>query len=173
MTRLYMKQALMTLHKKMELRDEADNLRYEVATEFFSVHDKTHIKNADGETIAELHKKLLSLHSKYFVEMHDGTQFEMHEELFHLVKDVIDIKKMGWTIKGNFMEHDYEIIDGNGNILASTHRKWLSVHEAYEIEIFDESQLETIVAVFVVLEHILFTRAQNKSGHPAGGQGQN
>ena len=164
MTKLYMKQALLTLHKRIELHDENGDLAYEIATEFFSLHDKTHIKNADGNTIADLHKKILSLHAKYYVEMSNGTSFEMHDELFHLTKDIIDIDTLGWTIKGNFMEHDYKIIDSNENVLASTHRKWLSLHEAYEIEIFAEDQLDTIVAVFIVLEHILFTRTQHKSG---------
>ncbi len=172
MKTLYMKQAIMTLHKKIEVRDQDDNLAYEVSTDFFSLHDKTHIQNAQGEVIADLSRKLFSIHAKYFVDMKDGTSFELSTELWHLIKDIIDIKSLGWTIKGNFMEHDYELYDGGGNVLASTHRKWISLHEAYEIQIFDESQIDAIVTVFIVLEHILFTREQERAtvgtGSPSG-----
>lgn len=163
MKKLYMKQALLSLHQKITVHDENGDLAYEVSSAFMSLHDKTRIQNGEGREIASIHKKLLSLHERYIVEMENGDSFQLHSELFHLAKDIIDIDELGWTIRGNLMEHNYQITDQNDRVLADAHRKWISLHEAYQIEIFDTDRTDTLIAVLIVLEHILTTRAQNRT----------
>lgn len=163
MLRLYMRQLLMTMHKKIEVKDENDNIVYEASTDYFTLHDKTHIKNAQGQEVAEIEKKLISLNAKFTAQMSDGRTFLLHDELGHLLTDNMDIPELGWRVKGDLMQHDYELVNSQGDILAATHRKWISIREAYEVEIEDESQLDTIITVLIILEHIVFTRVQNET----------
>ncbi|MDD3217783.1 MAG: LURP-one-related family protein [Lachnospiraceae bacterium] len=160
---LHLKNKILSMHHKIEIFDENEELVYEVASKAISIHDKTVITNAQKEEVANIHRKVLSIHERYYVDMSDGTSFEMKTEILHIVKEVIDIEALGWKILGNFLEHDYRIEDANGNLLASAHKKWMAVHEKYAIDIQDESQVDLIVAVYVVLEHILTMREANET----------
>lgn len=168
---LHLKSKILTMHHEIDFFDENDNQVYEVRSKAISIHDKTTIKNANGEEIANIHRKVISIHDTYFVDMADGTSFELRTEILHLFKEIIDIEALGWTIHGNFLEHDYRIEDASGNLLASAHKKWMAVHEKYAIEIEDESKVDLIVAVYVVLEHIITmheAEATNAANHPGG-----
>ncbi|NCB93885.1 MAG: hypothetical protein EOM40_15200 [Clostridia bacterium] len=158
---LHLKNKIFTMHHKLEIFDDNENLMYEVSSKAVSIHDKTVIKDAQDQEIANIHRKVISIHERYFVDMSDGTSFEMRTEILHIIKEIIDIDALGWKIVGNFLEHDYEIQDSNGNVLAASHKKWVSIHEKYAIDIRDESQMDLIVAVYVVLEHILEMREAN------------
>lgn len=155
---LHLKNKILSMHHEIDIFDEADNQVYKVKSKAISIHDKTTISNAQGEEIASIHRKVISIHETYFVEMSNGISFDMRTELLHIFKEVIDIEALGWKILGNFMEHNYRIEDASGRLLASAHRKWISVHEKYAIDIQDESQADIIIAVYVVLEHIITMR---------------
>ena len=40
---------------------------------------------------------------KYEITMADGKKFELSNELFHLIKDIINIQGLGWQIRGNIL----------------------------------------------------------------------
>lgn len=161
-----LKAKLVSLHHALSILDENENVVYNVESKAVSVGDKTYISNADGEQIAYIYAKLLSLHETHYVEMADGTKFEMSTELFHLTKDIINIDSLEWQIRGDFTEHNYEIVDTKRNkVLASTHRRWISLHNVYEIEVFEEELRDKLIAVFIVLEHNLRSRETTRNSN--------
>lgn len=163
-----LKAKLVSLHHALSILDENENVVYNVESKAVSVHDKTYINNADGEQVAYIYAKLLSLHETHYVEMADGTNFEMSTELFHLTKDIINIDSLEWQVRGDFTEHNYEIVDTKSDkVLASTHRRWISLHNVYEIEVFEEELRDKLIAVFIVLEHNLRSRDITKSSNSA------
>lgn len=71
-------------------------------------------------------------------------------------------------MRGDFTEHNYEIVDTKSDkVLASTHRRWISLHNVYEIEVFEEELRDKLIAVFIVLEHNLRSRDITKSSNSA------
>lgn len=67
-----------------------------------------------------------------------------------------------------------KIIDSNDRTVASTHRKWMSMHEYYYIDVFDEGQMDAAVAIFVTLAHMINDKqaaamATSSSAAGAGG----
>lgn len=161
--KLILKQKLISLHDKMTIRNEDGDVMYTVKSAAVSLSDKTYIQNANGDDVAYIHKKPISIHNKYYVELVNGDQFELSSELFHVIKDIMEIPQLDWSLEGNLMEHDYKIIDSHGNVVASTHKKWITLHHVYEIDINDEKNIDKIVAIYVCLEHILSTRAGVRS----------
>lgn len=151
----YLKQKLVPLHHAMKIFDEQDELAYEVESKMLSLHDKTYLKDAQGNEVAYLHAKAFSLHEVHYVDMANGTSFELSTELFHLTKDIIHIDALGWELHGDITSHDYQIIDeASHSILATVHRKFFSLHDVYEIEIFNEEMRDILMAAIIVLEHI-------------------
>ena len=161
--KLHIKGKIISIHKKMEVLDENDNLAYQVSSKALSIHDKTYITDSQGNEIAYIHAKAISIHQVHYVEMNNGINFEIRLELGHPIHNVLDIIEFGWQIRGQFAAHDYEIADSNGNVLAAAHRKWFSAHGIYYLDIFDDSKSDMLLAAYIVLEHILSNQEASAS----------
>lgn len=154
---LHIKAKVFSIHHKMDVLNDADEPVYRVSGKVVSIHDKTYLEDADGNKVAYIHAKAVSLHHVYYVEMVDGENFELSEQLFHM-KDIIDVPELGWQIRGNVLAFDFEIVDVDGRVLATAHRKLVSVHGVYDLEIADESRADELVALFIVVNHIVQAR---------------
>ena len=102
----------------------------------------------------------MSVHHIYYVEMADGTSFTVRDELSHLC-DRIDAEELGWQLRGkNIFAFDFDVYDAEERLLATAHRKLVSVHGVYDIDIVDESRSDELVALFVVVKRIIDQRQQ-------------
>ncbi len=169
---LHAKSKMLSIHKKMEIMDEADQVLYTVESKAVSIHDTTTVRNAAGETVATIKHKPISLHETHIIELADGEEAEVRTELFHVMQDVIDLEGLGWQMRGDILQHNYEFVNSLGGVLARTHQKWVSLHDVYYIDVLDESQVDKIVSVYVALERIIREREirrENESGVIAAG----
>ena len=164
---LHAKSKMLSIHKKMEIMDEADQVVYTVESKAISIHDTTYVRSAAGDTIATISHKPISLHETHIIEFADGEQVEVRTEWFHVMNDVIDLEGLGWQLRGDVLQHNYEFVNSLGGVLARTHQKWVSLHDVYYIDVLDEAQLDKIVCVYVALERIIREREirrENESG---------
>ena len=169
---LHAKSKMLSIHKKMEIMDESDQVLYTVESKAISIHDTTYVRNAAGETIATIKHKPISLHETHIIELAGGEEAEVRTEWFHVMQDVIDLEGLGWQMRGDILQHNYEFVNSLGGVLARTHQKWVSLHDVYYIDVQDESQLDKIVAVYVALERIIREREirrENESTAAAAG----
>ncbi|MDD3278176.1 MAG: LURP-one-related family protein [Lachnospiraceae bacterium] len=160
--KIFMRSKIVSLKHEIDVTDENRKKIYEVTSRFISIHDKTVLVNTQTDkVVAEIHRKPISIHEVYYVDMADGTKFEFSSQLFKIIHEEIDIKGLNWMISGNLLQHDFDVLDETGSVVASSHKKWVSLHEAYEIEVMDEARLDIIVAIYAVLDHIIATRESN------------
>ena len=147
-----------TLHHHIDITNSREEVVYEANTKFPSIHDKTDITDAEGRFVAHIERKLLTLHQRHFITMGDGTKFEISNELFHLVKDIMNIEGLGWQIRGNIAGLNFELYDEHGEIIAVIGQKMFSIHDKYCIDIYRTEYQDTIVAVLVTLQHMIKDR---------------
>ena len=155
---LHTKARIMSIHDKVQVLDEADQVVYSVQSKVLSIHHATTVRDAQGREVAKITQKPISLHETHDIEMASGEKIELRTELFHVMQDVIDLEGLGWRLHGDILEHDYEILDQRGQTIASAHHKWVSVHDVYYIDVMDESQMDKIVCVYLALEQIIRMR---------------
>ena len=158
-----------TLHHHIDITNGMGEVVYEANTKFPSIHDKTDIIQAGGRHVAHIERKLMTLHQRHFVTMADGTGFEMTNELFHLVKDIINIEGLGWQIRGNIAGLNFELYDENGEIIAVIGQKKLSIHDKYCIDIYRTEYQDTIVTILVTLQHMIKDREAASTHSSSGG----
>lgn len=176
--KLLMKAKIASIHNKIEITDENKTPVYHIQSKVFSIHNVTYLKRADGEEVATITCKVVSLHDTHLIEMKNGQTVELRSELLHATKDVLDIEALGWQLVGDLVQHNYRLVDvgGEGRLLAQTHRKWMSLHNTYEIEILDEESVDLIVAVLVALDKIVGDRERvmrsSSAGAPQGSSSQ-
>lgn len=156
--KLHMKSKLASIHDKITVTDDGGNALYHIQSKLFSLHNVTYLTDGSGQEIAVITRKPVSMHDVHTIQLLDGTEIELRTELLHLTKDVLDIDALGWQLTGDLLQHDYQLMDDQGQLLAKTHRKWLSLHNTYEVEVADEERMDLIVAVLVTLDKIVEDR---------------
>ena len=165
--KLRIKSKIASAHRKMEITGSGGQVLYRVHSKVVSLHGTTFLTRENGDEVAVITASPMSLRDTHRIEMADGSIVDIRTELLHLTKDVLGIDALGWYLSGDLVQHNYKLMDSEGRILAQAHRKWMSLHNTYELEVEDESQLDSIMAVLVALERIVEDR-QRVLAEPSG-----
>ena len=166
---LFTSTKVFTLHHHIDITASNENIIYQARTKAISLHDKTDVFRVSGEPIAHIERKFLSLHERHYVTMADGLQFELSNELLHIVKDITNIEGIGWQLRGNILGLNFELYDGNGRIIAVIGQKMMSLHDKYCIDIYRSEFEEIVVAILVTLQHMIHDRSSGGSGGSSSG----
>ncbi len=170
---LFTTSKIFTLHRLIDITDDAENVVYNARTKFPSILDKTDVKDAQGNQIAHIERKFFSLHERHFITMADGTRFELSNEIMHIIKDVTNIVGLGWRLKGNILGLNFELRDENGDIIAVIAQKMISIHDKYCIDIYKPQHEKTVIAILVTLQHMIKDREARASASSSSSSGSN
>ena len=155
---LFTSTKVLTLHHRIDITDEHEEVVYRASTKFPSLHDKTDVTDALGRPVAHIERKFFSIHQRHFVTMADGQRFELSNELFHLVRDITNIEGLGWQLRGNILGLNFELYDAVGEIIAVIGQKMLSLHDKYCVDIYRPEYEAAVVAILVTLQHMIRDR---------------
>ena len=133
--KLYIRQKVFSWRDRFSVKDEAQRDRWYAKGEIFTLGRKLRVTDAGGTEVALIRQKLLSFLPRYFIEI-GGTEYEFVRE-FKLLRPRYTVRNLGWTVDGNFWEHDYSVRGGNGEIMRMS-KAWLSWGDYYELDIYDE-----------------------------------
>jgi uncharacterized protein YxjI len=160
---LFTSTKILNFHHEIEITDENENIVYRSYSKFLSLHDKTDVTDASGKEVAHIERKVFTIRERHFVTMADGLQFELSNELFHLIKDITNIEGLGWQRRGNILGLNFELYDENEEIVAVICQKMLSIHDKYCIDIYQEDKEEIVIAILVTLQHMIRDRSTSVS----------
>lgn len=161
---LFTSAKIITFQKQIDITDEEGRIAYQSKSRFLSIRNKTDIVRGDGKRIAHMERKIISFHETHFVTMEsDGSRFTMSSELLHLIKEVINIDGLGWQLRGNITELNFEIYDERGQVVAVIGQKMFSIHNKFCIDIYQPDKEDKAVAILITLQHILRDRRDNES----------
>ena len=152
---LFTSTKVFTLHHKITITDAEENVVYRAQSKFFSLRDKTDVFDHADHLVAHIEKKIFTIRQRHYVNMADGTSFQLSNELFHLIKAITNIEGLGWQLRGNILGLNFELYDQNDQIIAVIAQKMLSVHDKYCIDIYQPAYEKTVVAILVTLQHMI------------------
>ncbi|MBQ1632254.1 MAG: LURP-one-related family protein [Clostridia bacterium] len=155
---LYTSSKVFSLHHRIEVTDDAEQVVYRAQSKAISLHDRTEIFDAEGNLVAKMWKKIFTLHERHFIEMADGTAFELSNELWHLIKDITNIEGLGWQLRGNIMALNFQLYDADGSIIALIGQKMFSLHDKYCIDIYKPEHEQKVIAILITLQHMIRDR---------------
>ena len=155
---LFTTSKVISLHKHTDITDENGNVVYHSSTKFPSLHDKTDITDKDGNQVAHIERKFFTLHERHFITMADGVQFQLSNELWHVVKDISNIEGLGWQLRGNIVGLNFQLWDEKEKIIAVISQKMISIHDKYCVDIYQADKEKTVIAILVTLQHMIKDR---------------
>ena len=160
---LYTSVKLGDLHRRIDITDADGKEKYYTKSSVIAIKGKTEIMDDAGNMIAHLEKRPISLHEKHFITMADGREITLSNEIFHIVKDITNIEGLGWQLQGNIIGLNFNLLDENGEPVASVGKKAVSIHDKYRIDIYRPEHEQVVVAIVIQLEKMLEARAENES----------
>jgi len=158
---------------------------YIIEQKIVALRDTFGIKDRNGNLLAYVKKKIVSLGPQFYFETPDGGRlgemrgkvltvrptFEIYDAqgLVAVVKKKI-LKLLGsewWLedgsgteiarIKGNITEHNFLIQSPSGTEIAQINKKWVSVRDSYGIEILSQELTPyVIIAYAIAMDHAEF-----------------
>ena len=170
---LFTTSKIFTVHHHIDITDGDENVVYQADTKFWTLHDKTTVTDAQGNQVAFISRKFFSLHERHFGEMADGTNFQISNELWHIVKDVTNIEGRGWQLRGNIAGLNFELYDDEGGIIATISQKIISLHDKYCIDIYQPEHEKTCVTILITLQHMMKDRAAAAAASSSSGSSSN
>ncbi|MDD4377212.1 MAG: LURP-one-related family protein [Eubacteriales bacterium] len=159
--KLYIMQKVFSWKDKFFIKNEQEKDKYYVEGELFSWGKKLHVYDMNQREVAFISQKVFSFLPRFFVYI-DGEQVAEIVKEFTFFKPRYAIEGLSWTINGNFMEHDYEILE-KGNPIATIHKEWLTWADTYTIDINNPDK--EIMALAVVLAIDCVNAAEAAAAH--------
>ncbi len=150
------------LHQRIEVSDENGQMLYWTKSSVIAIRGKTDMYDASGALVAHLEKKPISLHEEHYITFADGRKITLSNELFHVFKDITNIKGLDWKLQGNVIGLNFTLYDQNDELIAAIGQKAVSLHERYSIDLYQAQYRETVAAIVISLQKMLKTRRENK-----------
>ena len=151
----YVKQKVFTLKDKFFIKDYDQNDIYEVQGKFMSISNKLQLLKPDGTEVLNTKKKLFKIFPLYEIFTPEGEVVASIQKKFGF-KPKFDVT-MGNTelkVEGSFFAHSFGILK-EGRTIASIEKKVFSFGDSYEIDIEDESQLELLLFIVVIIDQVI------------------
>ncbi|QNR19633.1 hypothetical protein HNY42_01070 [Exiguobacterium sp. Helios] len=146
---LYMKQKVFSLRGRFSIQDQQEQDVYLVEGSFMKLPKTFSISTVDGEEVAVITKKMLSLLPKFFIEV-DGETLTI-EKSFTFFKDRYTIDAADLEIDGDWLDMDFEI-KRHGEVVGSVEKKWFTFGDSYEIQVFDPDIEKILIALVVAID---------------------
>ena len=149
--KLYISERFLTFKDKAAVTDENGDVRYYVHGDF-AIAKKYYVDDVNGTQLASVVQKKISSTGTCVVSRNGNDIAEIVPKIT-LFKPKYEVKRLGWTIEGNFNQDKYSIKQ-NGKAIVNVNVRLLMKGNAYEIDITDGIDEVNALAVVLVIEGI-------------------
>lgn len=107
-----------------------------------------HIHDRNGEHIATVKRRVMTFLPRF--ELYEGERYVgCISKEFSFFRPSFTVECNGWSVSGDFMEWDYQIVDAAGDVVATVSKELFQMTDTYVIDVNDPE--EALHALMVVL----------------------
>jgi len=151
-------QQLLSLTGDLWIDDGQGNKRFEVDGKLLSLRGTHVLKDLNGQELYSIEKPLAPhIHKTVTISKGGQTVATVQEAIFHLGGDKFQISVAGGlelTIKGNWMNREFQVADQAGRVAIQVSRAWFSIHNGYGIQITPGFDIPLALAICIALERV-------------------
>ena len=145
--KLLFKQRFFSWFDSYDIYNENGETAYTVEGKLSWGH-KLHILNNQGEHIATVKQAVLTFMPRF--ELYQGERcIGSLQKKISFFKPHYEIDFNGWSITGNFLEWDYNIVNAAGQVVATVNKEVFNFTDTYSIETVRDE--DTLYALMVTL----------------------
>ena len=117
------------------------------------MRDTWKLEDTDGNTVAEIQEKKLSVRDKIAIDINGGRSATVKKALVG-IRDRFHVEVDGGPdlkVHGNIVDHEYEI-ERDGDKVAEISKKWFRIRDTYGVEVFDVRDTVLVLAITVAVD---------------------
>ncbi|MBQ1521934.1 MAG: hypothetical protein IIZ74_04160 [Erysipelotrichaceae bacterium] len=103
-----------------------------------------------GEKVGHVKKNFTFFLRQYDIFVKERMIDTLNQQ-FTLFRQELQLERLGWTIKGDFLALSYQIYDRNGNMICEVDQELFHLTRQYYVNILDESQEMLIILVVLAI----------------------
>ena len=149
----YIKQKVFSIGDRFHIYDENGNERFEVQGKFFSIGKKLRLYSMTGEELAYIHQKITLFLSQYYIAR-NGNDIALIKQKFRFFRHEFITEGFNWSIFGDFLSHSYTICEGN-KVIAAIKKRWFAWGDTYEIDIADGVDEVNALCVVLIIDSVI------------------
>lgn len=133
--KLYFKQRIFSWFDSYDIFDEYGETVYTIKGQFSFGHAFIMYDRNDNE-IARVNQRIMTFLPKYEVFIGDALYGTIKKELT-LFKPVYTFDRLGWSMNGDILQWDFDILDQNNEVIGHASKQLLKLTDTYEIDVYD------------------------------------
>lgn len=149
--KLYIKQKVFSWRNRFYIKDDTDNNKYYAEGKMFTWGRQLSVYNENKQMVAFIKQQLFTLMPRYTIEIGSKETIIRRKFTFFIPKYSID--NSTWTMEGNFLAHEYQLIDVNKPIMNIS-KKWFTWGDSYELDIHDKNHELICLCIALVIDCI-------------------
>ncbi len=125
------------LGEDSDITDDAGTLVYHVDGKVLSLRHLLLVRDAGGQEVARVQRKLLALRATYAIAIGGADAAEVRKQFFTPFHDRFTVDIPGpndLEMSGNLLAHEFTIRRGSDTV-ATISKKWLSLRDRYGVDI--------------------------------------
>lgn len=161
--RFILKDKLFSLGGDLTIQDDQGRQMYFVDGKVLSLGRRLEIKDTRGEVVAVIQQRLISLRQTFDIHLPGGVDVSIAKKLISPFVDRLKIDVPGpgdLDVHGDIFDHEYAI-DQGGREVAHVSKRWVSLVDAYGIDIAEGVEPLLILASAVVIDEMLDERREH------------
>ena len=150
--RFKMKEKMISIGDDYWIEDESGERAFRVNGKAARIRDSWVLEDVRGNEVASIRERKMSIRDAIKIEFggHEATVKKAmigFRDRFHVeVEHGEDL-----TVKGNIVDHDYEI-ERDGKKIGEVSKKWLRARDTYGVEVRDDADTVLVLAVTVAVD---------------------
>ncbi len=151
-------QKMISLTGDLWIEDAQGNHAFEVDGQLLSLRGTHVLKDVNGQGLYEISKPLAPhLHDTINITKGGQAAATVQKAVFNLGGDKFKITLAGGqelTLKGDWMNREFQVKDQAGQVVMSASRAWFSMHDAYGVQISPGFEVPLGLAIAIALERV-------------------
>jgi uncharacterized protein YxjI len=153
--RYRIKEKVFSLGDKFTIKSQFGQDVYQVAGQFLSIGQKLRLMDMSGREAVYIEEKVFRFMPEYSIYMGGNRVANVKKKIRLFSHEfVIDSTMGNYSIEGDIFAHDFSIYK-DGRAVAWANKEWISLGDAYEVEISDSENQAFMLAMIIVIDQAI------------------
>lgn len=152
-----MRQKLISIGEDYTIEDESGHAVYRVDGKVLRIRETFVLEDMAGHEAATIREKKLAIRDSMKILRGGETIATVKKALISPFTDRFDVEVEGGEdlkVKGDLLDHDYEIRRG-GDVIAQVSKRWFTLRDTFGIDIAEGEDDALILAIAVALDDMV------------------
>ena len=151
--KLYIEQKFFSLWGKYNVYHEDRSIAYVVQGEPSLIRRKMEVYDENGQPLGRLQTKLIHFFPAYTI-WKNGTEVGKVQQQFAFPNRKFKVDFRDWTVKGDFIGWNYQVLDASGNQIAAINQQIWNLTEHYVIDSANDSDDLDVLMLTIAISAI-------------------